>query len=120
MPVAGMRLKMPLARRQGSPSDVATPCAKIMLRVMRTGSAAQKTISRAGSLRFGNPGNPIRVAAPAFALADTVSLTAQTATAAGKTTYSDVLATLAATVAATPARKGSLQVLATHELAKET
>jgi hypothetical protein len=88
--------------------------------VMRTGSAAQKTISRAGSLQFANPGNPIRVAAPAFALADTVSLTAQTATAAGKATYSDVLATLAATVAATPARKGSLQVLATHELAKAT
>jgi hypothetical protein len=86
--------------------------------VMRTGSAAQKAISRAGSLRFANPGSPIRVAEPAFALADTVSLAAQAVTPAGKTTYSDVLAALGATVAATPARRGSLQVLATHELAK--
>ncbi len=86
--------------------------------VMRTGSAAQKTISQVGKLRFANLGNPIRVAAPAFALADTVSLAAQAAPSAGKTTYSDVLAALAATVASTPSKKGSLQVLATHELAK--
>jgi hypothetical protein len=86
--------------------------------VMRTGSAAQKAISRVGGLRFTNPGKPIRVAAPAFALADTVSLAAQAATPVGKTTYSDVLAALAATVAATPARKGTLQVIGTHELAR--
>jgi hypothetical protein len=37
---------------------------------------------------------------------------------AGKTTYSDVLAALNTTLAASPAKNGSLQVLATHELAK--
>ena len=82
--------------------------------VMRTGSAAQKEISSAGKLRFANPGNPVRVAEPAFALANTVSLTSQTATPAGKTTYSDVQAALETS----PAKKGSLQVLATHELAE--
>jgi hypothetical protein len=86
--------------------------------VMRTGSAAQKEISSAGKLRFANPGNPVRVAEPAFALADTVSLTSQTAMPTGKTTYSDVRAVLEVTLAASPAKKGSLQVLATHELAE--
>jgi hypothetical protein len=86
--------------------------------VMRTGSAAQKEISSAGKLRFANPGHPVRVAAPAFALADTVSLTSHTAMPAGKTTYSDVQAALETALAASPAKKDSLQVLATHELAE--
>lgn len=99
---------------EGEPSPFPWPDLPI---VMRTGPAAQKSISLAGKLRFANPGNPVRVAEPAFALANTVSLTSQTAMPPGKTTYSDVLAALNNMLAASPNRKGSVQVLATHELA---
>ena len=39
--------------------------------VMRGGAAARKAISRAGSLRYAAPGNPIKVLEPAFTLAGT-------------------------------------------------
>ncbi|HEY4358992.1 MAG TPA: DUF6603 domain-containing protein [Acidobacteriaceae bacterium] len=85
--------------------------------VMQTGAAAQKAIGRAGNLRYTAPGNPIKVAEPAFALADTSSLTAQTTAPGEGTTYSDVHAQLAGALAASPARRGALQIVAIHELA---
>lgn len=85
--------------------------------VMQTGAAAQKAIGTAGSRRYTAPGNPIQVAELAFAIADTASLTAQAGSPATKTTYSDVHAQLAATLAASPAKRDSLQIVATHELA---
>jgi hypothetical protein len=84
--------------------------------VLLTGSAAQKEISHAGNLRYTAPGNPIRVAEPAFAVVDTTSLTPQGATDSGGTTYSDMQAMLAGTLAASPAKRGSLQIVSTHEL----
>jgi hypothetical protein len=84
--------------------------------VMLTGAAAQKPISRAGNRRYTAPGNPIKVADPAFALVDTTSLTSQAAVPAGKTTYSDVDALLAGALASSPAQRDNLQIVATHEL----
>ena len=75
-----------------------------------------REISQAGLRRYAAPGSPVRVAEPAFALADTDTLAAQGTPAPGKTTYSDVQAMLDAALAATPAAKGRLQVVGAHEL----
>jgi hypothetical protein len=84
--------------------------------VMLTGSAAQKQISRAGNRRYTAPGNPIKVAEPAFALVDTTTLTPQGAVPAGKTTYSDVHAILTGALTASPNQRDNLQIVATHEM----
>ncbi len=84
--------------------------------VLLTGPAARKTISRAGNRRYTAPGNPITVAEPAFVLVDTTALTPQGAPSPGKTTYSDVHAMLTGALAASPDKRGSLQIIATHEL----
>jgi hypothetical protein len=84
--------------------------------VMLSGAGGRKAISRAGDQRYAAPGNPIAVAEPAFAIADTTALAPQASPAAGKTTYSDVHAALAAQLAASPSKRASLQIVATHEL----
>ena len=76
----------------------------------------KKTISSAGNRRYTTPGDPIRVAEPAFALTDTTSLAVQTVPPPDKTTYSDIDALLTQVLAGTPGKRGSLQVIATHEL----
>jgi len=86
--------------------------------VMLSGSAAQKTISVAGNRRYTAPGNPIRVAEPAFALAGTATLTAEPAPAAAGPTYSDAEAALRAAIAATLSRRDSLQIVGAYELVK--
>jgi hypothetical protein len=87
--------------------------------VMHTGSAARKAIGQAGKQRYAAPGNPIRVAEPAFAVANTTTLAAVTTVSAAGTTYSDVAAALHAAIAATPLQRTSLQIVGTYEL-KET
>jgi hypothetical protein len=84
--------------------------------VMLSGASARKSISRTGNRRYTAPGNPIQVAEPAFVLADTTSMAPQGTAPAGKTTYSDLRALLDAALAAAPANRGSLQIVATHEL----
>jgi hypothetical protein len=85
--------------------------------VVLTGSAARKSISLAGHRRYAAPGNPVTVAEPAFAVVDTTTLTPQGSAPAGKTTYSDMNAILADALAAAPGKRGSLQIIATHEMA---
>ncbi|HEX4368157.1 MAG TPA: DUF6603 domain-containing protein, partial [Rhodopila sp.] len=84
--------------------------------VLLSGAAARKAISQAGNRRYAAAGNPIQVAEPAFVLVDTAGLTPQGATPSGKTTYSDVQALLATTLASAPGRRGALQIVSTHEL----
>jgi hypothetical protein len=87
--------------------------------VMRTGSAALKTISQAGKLRYAAPGKPITVAEHVFTVASTSTLTAVTTPAAAGTTYSDAAAALKSALAASPALRDTLQIVASHELIKE-
>jgi len=86
--------------------------------VMRSGSAARKAIGQAGQQGYAAPGNPIRVAEPAFAIADTATLGAVAAFAAKGTTYSDAAAALQAAIAASPIQRAALQIVATHELSE--
>jgi hypothetical protein len=86
--------------------------------VMRTGSAALKAISQAGKLRYAAPGNPITVAEPSFALANTATLAAVTTPTASGTTYSDAAAAFKSALAATPVLRDALQIVASHELVK--
>ena len=84
--------------------------------VLLTGSAARKSISHAGNRRYAAPGNPITVAEPAFVVVDTTTLTPQGSAPPGKTTYSDMNAVLAEALAASPGKRGSLQIIATYEM----
>ena len=86
--------------------------------VMLSGSAVQKTISSAGNRRYAKPGNPIRVAEPAFAVASTATLAAESAPAAAGPTYSDAEAALRIVLASAPSQRASLQIVGTHELVK--
>jgi hypothetical protein len=83
--------------------------------VMRSGAAARKAISRAGSLRYAAPGSPIKVLEPAFTLADTANLAIATVPAGAGPTYSDAAAALQSL---TPVQRAGLQIIGTHELAK--
>ncbi len=84
--------------------------------VLRSGAAARKSISLAGNRRYAAPGNPIVVVEPAFVVVDTTSLAPHGPAPAGKTTYSDVNAILTDALAVSPDRRGSLQIIATHEM----
>jgi hypothetical protein len=84
--------------------------------ILLSGAAGRMAITQSGNRRFTSPGKPIRVAEPAFALADTTSL-AQVGTApAGGTTYSDIQAALKQQIVSSPTLKGTLQVVPTYEL----
>jgi hypothetical protein len=86
--------------------------------VMRTGSAALKTISQAGKLRYAAPGNPITVAEPVFSVASASVLTAVTTPPAAGTTYSDAAAALKSALTRFPNLRDTLQIVASHELVK--
>jgi hypothetical protein len=86
--------------------------------VMRTGSAALKTISQAGKLRYAAPGNPITVGEPVFTVASTSTLAAVTTPAAAGTTYSDAAAALKSAIATSSNLRETLQIVASHELIK--
>ncbi|WP_293902395.1 DUF6603 domain-containing protein [Phenylobacterium sp.] len=79
-------------------------------------AGAARTIGQAGARRYAAPGSPVRVAEPAFAVADVTTLAAGGASAAGGTTYSDMRAALDATLASAPGQRGRLQIVASHEL----
>jgi hypothetical protein len=75
--------------------------------VLQFGSAGRATTRRAGR-RYQTPGNPIRVAQPAFVLADKTTMAPVGIGPAAGTTFSDMHALLAGNRA--------LQILATHEM----
>ncbi len=84
--------------------------------ILLSGAAGRMAITQSGNRRFTSPGKPIRVAEPAFALADTTSL-AQVGTApAGGTTYSDIQAALNQQIGINPTLKGTLQVVPNYDL----
>jgi hypothetical protein len=71
---------------------------------------------RAGNRRYNAPGNPIRVAEPAFVLVDTDTLAPVGIGPAKGAVYSDVRALLNQELNRVPAQQGHLQIVATHEV----
>jgi hypothetical protein len=101
-------------------TDAGTPPQKWLLTdlltVLGTGSAARATMMRAGNRRYTAPGNPIRVAEPAFVLVDADTLAPAGIGPASGATYSDVRALLNQELNRVPAQLGHLQIVATHEM----
>ena len=71
---------------------------------------------RAGNRRYTAPGNPIRVAEPAFVLVDADTLASTGIGPASGATYSDVRALLNQELNRVPAQQGHLQIVGTHEM----
>jgi hypothetical protein len=101
-------------------TDPGTPLQKWLLTdlqaVLGTGSAARATMMRAGHRRYTAPGNPIRVAEPAFVLVDSVTLAPAGIGPARGAVYSDVRALLDGELNRVPAQQGHLQIVSTHEM----
>ena len=101
-------------------SEPGTPVHKWLLSdlqaVLGTGSAARATMMRAGNRRYTAPGNPIRVAEPAFVLVDADTLASTGIGPASGATYSDVRALLNQELNRVPAQQGHLQIVGTHEM----
>ena len=76
----------------------------------------RKAISQAGKLRYAAPGNPIRVAEPAFALADTATLAAMTDDTCGGDNLQRRRGLTERGDRAAPSERDMLQIVATHEL----
>ncbi len=101
-------------------TDPGTPVQKWFLTdlqaVLSSGSAALATMMRAGNRRYTAPGNPIRVAEPAFVLVDADTLAPVGIGPTKGAAYSDVRALLNQELNRVPAQQGHLQIIATHEM----
>jgi hypothetical protein len=82
--------------------------------VLATGASGRATIRTVGNQRYSAPGTPVKVASQNFVVADRNTLAAVAIPSQGST-YSDAQAALKAALAASPARRTNLQVVATHE-----
>jgi hypothetical protein len=83
--------------------------------VLAIGASGRAAIRTAGDRRYTAAGAPVKVVPPSFVIADRASLTSAGLEAPGAT-YSDAAAALKAAVAQNPARRSSLQIVASHEL----
>jgi hypothetical protein len=81
------------------------------LRALLRFGAAGRATTRSSARRYRAPGNPVRVAEPAFVLADKATLSPAGIGPAGGTTFSDLHALLAG--------NRNLQIVATHEIRTE-
>ncbi|MGC9969948.1 MAG: DUF6603 domain-containing protein [Bryobacteraceae bacterium] len=84
--------------------------------ILAAGSAGRAQIRQAGNRRYTAPGKPVMVAQAAFVVVDTSTLAAAGVGPVGGGSYSDVSASIAAELARNPARRGSLAIVATHEM----
>lgn len=84
--------------------------------VLALGSSGRAAIGTAGDRRYTAPGNPVRVAQQSFVIADRTTLNLAGIGAVQGSTYSNAQAALKAALAADPARRASLQIVATHEI----
>jgi hypothetical protein len=82
--------------------------------VLATGASARATIRTAGNQRYTAPGTPVKVVSQSFVIADRTTLAAAAISAQGST-YSDAQEALKAALAASPAQRTNLQIVATHE-----
>ncbi len=101
------------------PPDSGTPPRPLpltdILTILEIGSAGRAVMMRAGKRRYTVPGNPIRVAEPAFVLVDADTLAPAGIGPASGGVYSDVRALLSQELNRDPGQRGHLQIVATHE-----
>jgi hypothetical protein len=81
-----------------------------------SGASGKSVFRNSGSNRFTAPGNPVAVTPPVFVMVDSTTLTADPASPATGLVYSDVQALMDQAIAANPARRANLEIVATHEL----
>jgi hypothetical protein len=80
------------------------------------GAAGKSAFRNSGSNRFTAPGNPVAVSPPAFVLVDSTTLTADPTSPATGLVYSDVQVLMDQAIAANPALRPNLEIVATHEM----
>jgi hypothetical protein len=84
--------------------------------ILTSGAAGKAQIWKSGKRRYPAKGQPISVLPPKFVIADTSNLTAAGVGNTADATYSAMAAALAAEVSRNPQRRGSLEIVASHEV----